>query len=246
MSRAKIIVIEGTDGSGKETQSKLLKEKLEKKGLKVKSYSFPIYESATGKIVGGSYLGKSEISPSVFEETSANVDPLVSCLYYAADRRYNLLKYIEDEIYKNDVIIFDRYVTSNMGHQAGKAKTKEQREKIINFIHTLEYDLCELPKPDIVVFLYMPLLATKFLRKDRVSDGNESNDEHVKNAESTYLYLDKKYDWYSINCLKSKEFKTIEDIKSIDEISNEINEYIDSKLNESYIDDSYIKRMTRF
>ena len=55
-----------------------------------------------------------------------------------------------------------------------------------------------------------------------------------------------KYNWYSINCLKSKKFNTLQDIKSIDEISNEINEYIDSKLNESYIDDSYIKRMTRF
>ena len=92
MKRAKIIVIEGTDGSGKETQSKKIKEYYISKGLNVKSFSFPKYDSPTGKIVGGAYLGKPEISESVFPETSANVDPLVSSLYYAADRRYNSKK----------------------------------------------------------------------------------------------------------------------------------------------------------
>ena len=103
MKRAKIIVIEGTDGSGKETQSKKIEEHYKNEGLKVKTYSFPEYSSPTGKIVGGSYLGKPEIGDSVFPETSANVDPLVSSLYYAADRRYNFLKYIEEELYKNDI-----------------------------------------------------------------------------------------------------------------------------------------------
>ena len=131
MKRAKIIVIEGTDGSGKETQSKKIKEYYISKGLNVKSFSFPKYDSPTGKIVGGAYLGKPEISESVFPETSANVDPLVSSLYYAADRRYNFLKFIEEEIYQNDIIILDRYTTSNMGHQAGKAKSKEQADKIL-------------------------------------------------------------------------------------------------------------------
>ena len=134
MKRAKIIVIEGTDGSGKETQSKNIEKYLVNKGLKVKRYSFPVYKSATGKIVGASYLGKPEMGKSVFEETAANVDPLVSSLYYAADRRYNFLNEIESEINKNDIVILDRYTTSNMGHQAGKAKSKEQEDKILKFI----------------------------------------------------------------------------------------------------------------
>ena len=98
MKRAKIIVIEGTDGSGKETQSKKAEKYLIDKGFKVKRYSFPIYNSPTGKIVGASYLGKPELGESVFPETSASVDPIVSSLYYAADRRYNFLKEIEAEI----------------------------------------------------------------------------------------------------------------------------------------------------
>ena len=152
MKRAKILVIEGTDGSGKETQSKRLLEHLESIGLKAKSYSFPIYNSPTGRIVGGPYLGKPEISDSYFPETSANVDPLVSSAYFVGDRRYNFLNEIEDEIYKNDIIILDRYTTSNMGHQACKAKTKEERDKILRFIEVLEYDLYELPRPDKVIF----------------------------------------------------------------------------------------------
>lgn len=223
MKRAKLLVIEGTDGSGKETQSKLLVEYLLKEGLKVKNFSFPIYESATGKIVGGPYLGKDEIGESYFEETSANVDPLVSSLYYAADRRYNFLKNIEDEIYKNDVIILDRYTTSNMGHQAGKAKTKKERDKILKFIEILEFDLCELPRPDKVIFLHMPFEAAKELRKNRLhGDGNENNESHLKHAEKNYVEISKIYNWHYINCLKTSKYKSIEDIKSIEEISNEI------------------------
>lgn len=223
MKKAKIIVIEGTDGSGKETQSLLLEENLLKRNIKVKRFSFPLYDSPTGKIVGGPYLGRKDIMPSFFGETSSNVDPLVSSLYYAADRRYNYLNTIEKEIYINDVIILDRYTTSNMGHQASKAKNSKDMNKILNFIKKLEYELCELPKPDLVLFLHMPFLASKVLRKDRkLTDGNESNNKHLIDSEKTYLKICKKYKWKYINCLNSKEFTQLSDIKSINEISTEI------------------------
>ena len=244
MKRAKIVVIEGTDGSGKETQSKKIEEYYLSKGLKVKKYSFPQYNTPTGKIVGASYLGKRELGESVFPETSAAVDPLVSSLYYAADRRYNFLKFIEEEIYQNDIIILDRYTTSNMGHQAGKAKTKKEENQILRFIEKLEFDLCELPRPDIVVFLYMPFEATKELRNGRTSgDGNENSEEHLRKAEQTYLDISDGYGWTHVDCLKTNEFKSIEDIKSIDEISEEIIATLNSKLEE---EPNQIKRMTRF
>ena len=244
MERAKILVIEGTDGSGKETQSNKLLEYLSNKGLKVKKFSFPVYDSPTGKIVGGPYLGKGEIQDSFFEETSANVDPLVSSLYYAADRRYNFLKTIENDIYENDLIILDRYTTSNMGHQAGKAKTKEERDRILKFIEVLEFDLCELPRPDKVIFLHMPFEAARELRKGRAfSDGNESNEEHLRNAERNYLDIAQIYNWEYINCLKTDRFSSLEDIKSIDEISSEICSSVDKLLNSK---NTVLKKMTRF
>ena len=244
MKRAKIIVIEGTDGSGKETQSQKLEEHYKAFGLKVKRYSFPRYDTPTGKIVGASYLGKKELGESVFPETSANVDPLVSSLYYAADRRYNFLKFIEEELYKNDIVILDRYTTSNMGHQAGKAKNKRERNKILRFIEKLEFDLCELPRPDIVIFLYMPFEAAKELRKGRASgDGNENSEEHLRHAEKTYQEICTRYNWSRINCIKTDKFTKLEDIKSIDDISNEIIDVLDKHLETATEE---IKRMTRF
>ena len=244
MKRGKIIVIEGTDGSGKETQSIALEKYLNEQGLSVKRYSFPIYSSSTGRIVGGPYLGKKEYGESYFEETSANVDPLVSSLYYAADRRYNFLKYIEDDIYNNDVVILDRYTTSNMGHQAGKAKTIEERNQILEFIEKVEFDLCELPRPDLVLFLHMPFEAAKELRKGRLSgDGNENSEEHLRNAERNYIDIARMYDWKYINCLKNDKFETTEDIKTIPEISEEIFEVVSEFLNK---EPDMIKRMTRF
>lgn len=243
MSRGKIIVIEGTDGSGKETQSKKLYEYFINKGLKVKRYSFPIYGSPTGKIVGGPYLGKHEICESFFPETAPMVDPLVSSLYYAADRRYNFLKDIEDDLYSNDILILDRYTTSNMGHQGSKAKSKKEMKKILKFIEHLEFDLCELPRPDLVIFLHMPFEAARDLRKDRTyGDGNENSETHLRNAEKTYIEIAKLQKWLYINCIKSKKYNNLDDIKSIDEISHEIIEATNNSIERN---DSN-KRMTRY
>ncbi len=243
MKRAKIIVIEGTDGSGKETQSNKLFDYYVNKGYKVKKVSFPVYSSPTGKIVGGPYLGKKEIEDTYFPETSAGVDPLVSSLYYAADRRYNFLAEIEDELYNNDIVILDRYTTSNMGHQVGKAKTKEKRMKILKFIETLEFDLCELPRPDIVIFLHMPFEASRDLRKGReYGDGNENSESHLRSAEESYLEIASLQGWHYINAIKSKKYGSVNDIKSIDEISEEVIKAVEEVLNE----DSDGERMTRY
>ena len=217
----KIIAIEGTDCSGKETQTKILMENLEKQGFKVAKMSFPNYDSPSGKIVGGPYLGKEEICEGFFKEGSPNVDAKVSCLYYAADRRYNLdklLKAKED----NDFLILDRYVYSNMAHQGGKEFDKEKRKKIFDFINTLEFDLLELPKPDIVLFLYMPYEYATILKGNRESlDQNEKDQNHLKNAEKTYIEISKLYGFKQIDCVKNNKIRTIEDISK--EVLSKVN-----------------------
>ena len=117
-NKGKIIVIEGTDCSGKQTQSQLLIERLKKDGYKCVSLSFPCYDTPTGKIVGGAYLGKPEICESFFEN-AVKLDPKIACLYYAADRKYNIGKVL-DYIDKGYYVILDRYVTSNLAHQGCK------------------------------------------------------------------------------------------------------------------------------
>lgn len=162
--RGKLIVIEGTDCSGKETQSKLLIEKLRNEGVQIDIYSFPSYETPTGKIIGGPYLGKDYICEGWFKEGASKVDPKVASLYYAADRKYNIYKI--NWLLENGInVILDRYVYSNMAHQAGKLDDKNERKAMYEWLDNLEFKLLELPKPDISVFLHMPLDKIEKLKK---------------------------------------------------------------------------------
>lgn len=210
----KLILIEGTDCSGKETQSKLLVQKLNNLGYKAIYYTFPNYDSATGKIVGGPYLGKEYICKSYFEEGAASVPAKVASLYFAADRIYNVdtIKKYLDEGY---IIILDRYIVSNMAHQGGKIANKEERFKMYEWLEKLEYDLLELPHPDMTIFLHMPYEFAIKLQQNREKstiDGHESDANHLKNAENSYLELKEKYKFNYIKCIKNNKLRDIEDI----------------------------------
>ena len=210
--KGKIIVIEGTDCSGKETQSKLLEKKLKEKKKKCIRFSFPMYDTPTGKIVGGDYLGKPEISPSLFKEGAVNVDPHVVCLYYAADRKYNMPK-IEEYLNKGYYVILDRYTTSNLAHQGSKIKDPDERFNMYQWIDKLEYWLLKLPKPDITIFLHVPFEKTIELRKNReFIDEHEKSEDHLKNAEKAYVELSELYNWSRIDCVKDDKLRSIEDI----------------------------------
>lgn len=222
----KLIVIEGTDCSGKETQTNKIVERLKNDGKKVIRFSFPMYDTPTGKVVGGPYLGKKEITDSWFDDP-ISLDPKVSCLYYAADRKYNMAK-----IYKylnEDYIVFlDRYVTSNMAHQGSKLNDLNKRKELFSWIEKLEYDLLELPRPDLTLFLHMPYEYANKLKNNRNSiDKHESSPEHLINAENTYLELAKIYNYKTIECVSNNK------IKSIDSINDEIYDVIRGYFNEA-------------
>ena len=212
--KGKFIVIEGTDCSGKETQSKLLEEKLKEMGKKCIRFDFPMYDTPTGKIVGGPYLGKPEICTSYFPEGAISVDPQIASLYYAADRKYNMKKaekYIEEGYY----IILDRYTTSNMGHQGSKITDKDERFHMYQWIDKLEYWLLQLPKPDKTIFLHVPYEYSLELMKNRkFLDEYEKSPEHLKNAEEAYVELSELYNWSRIECIKDGKIRTIEDINN--------------------------------
>ena len=208
----KIIVIEGTDCSGKETQSKLLEKKLREAGKKCVSFGFPMYDTPTGKVVGGAYLGKPEIFEGFFPEGAANVDPYVSCLYYAADRKYNI-GMVQECLEKDYFVLLDRYTTSNLAHQGSKIKDKDERFDMYQWIDKLEYWLLKLPKPDKTIFLHMPYEQSCELKKNRVHvDQLESSPEHLKHAEDTYIELSELYNWDRVECVKDGKIRTIEDI----------------------------------
>lgn len=214
--KGRIIVIEGTDCSGKETQTSLLVQTLRKMGHPIERFSFPNYDSPTGKIVGGPYLGKEYICKGYFKEGASEVDPKVAALYYAADRRYNMKK-ITDLIDQGVDVVLDRYVESNMGHQGGKIFDKEERLKLYEDLARLEYDFLELPKPDLTIFLYVPYKKVAELRNGRTepADQHEANPLHIRNAEHAYLELAEIHDYKKINCIgKNGKVRDIEDIQN--------------------------------
>lgn len=218
----KIIVIEGTDCSGKETQSKLLEKKLKEQGKKCIHFSFPMYDTPTGKIVGGAYLGKKDIGECLFPEGAVKVDPYVVCLYYAADRKYNMSK-IEKYLQKDYYVILDRYTTSNLAHQGSKITNKDNRFNMYQWIDKLEYWLLKLPKPDKTIFLHVPHEYSLKLRDNREHiDEHEASVEHLKQAEESYVELAGLYNWDTINCIKDNQLKTIDEIN--EEIINKVKE----------------------
>lgn len=207
----KIIVIEGTDCSGKQTQAVLLEKRLKDAGKKCINLSFPMYDTPTGKIVGA-YLGKPEVSEGFFPEGAPNVDPYVACLYYAADRKYNIskaLKYLEEDYY----VLLDRYTTSNLAHQGSKILDKDERFNMYQWIDKLEYWLLKLPKPDKTIFLHMPYEYSCELQKNRMMLGQvEKSPEHLKLAEEAYIELSELYNWDKVECVRDGKIRTIDDI----------------------------------
>ena len=223
--RGKLIVIEGTDCSGKETQSNLLIEKLKQENIRIEKFGFPNYNSPTGKIIGGPYLGKSYICEGWFEEGAPNVDPKVSALYYAADRLYNIDKI--NFLLDNGVnVILDRYVYSNMAHQGGKIEDEKERNEMYEWLENLEFKLLNLPRPEIGLFLHMPFECSLELKKNREEalDQNERDEKHLRNAENAFIEVAKKYDFFTVECNEGSRIKTIE------EINKTLYDYVISKI----------------
>lgn len=226
--RGKLIVVEGTDCSGKETQTNKLVEKLTNDGRTVKRYSFPMYETPTGKIVGGPYLGKSYICDGWFPEGAPNVNNKVASLYYAADRLYNI-DIINKDLENGIDVILDRYIYSNMAHQGAKLGIKRNRIELYKWLEELEFNLLGLPVPDIRIFLHMPTEYSKILKQGRAEapDQHEQDENHLKCAEVAYQEIAEYYDFNTIECVNNNEIRTIDNIN--DELYQVVNKNISSK-----------------
>ena len=213
---AKLIVIEGTDASGKQTQSELLYEYFKSVNTKVKKLVFPDYESRSSELVK-MYL------EGCFGKDAVSVDPKVASVFYAVDRYASYkTKWEEFSKEKDSVIILDRYVTSNMIHQAAKLSDPVKKEEYLNWIYDFEYNIMGLPKPDFVIFLNMRFdLAQKLMenRKNKITDSDEkdiheSNCDYMKKCYENACGIAEKYNWHEIKCFNGDTIKTIDDIQN--------------------------------
>ncbi len=211
--RGKMIVIEGADGSGKTTQAKLLVDYLKKQKVPVKYMDFPqYYPSFHGKTVAkflrGEFGGIDKVSP------------YLASLAFALDRA-SVKEQMEELLQKGELIVSNRYATSNMAHQAAKFDDPEEKERFIKWINELEYKVHKIPHEDIVIYLYVPWKIGIELTRQRGSmkymegkdDIHESNIEYRKKVEEMYLDLSThNQNWVKIDCVEDGKLLSVEQI----------------------------------
>ena len=205
----KIIVIEGVNDSGKETQSKLLAKALKQEGYKVVEFSFPMYKSPTGKIFKNCVLGKD--GNGYFPEGYENLNPYVVCLYTAADRKYHKEK-IEKYLQDGYIVILNRYTSSNMAHQGSRYNDSEERFFMYQWIDKLEYWLLKLPKPDCTILLKVPAKYLNQLDEKQVSFTFQENIFDQESVLKAYIELSELYNWDTIDCVANDKMKSVEEI----------------------------------
>ena len=209
---SKLIIIEGLDGSGKSTQTELLKAALTDKGLNVKQIKLPDYDHPSSTLVK-MYLGGD------FGKKPTDVNAYTASLFYAVDRFASYKNYWKNDYLSDSIILADRYATSNPVHQMVKLP-KEQWDSFLDWAEDLEYVKVGIPKPDLVIFLDMPIdisqrLMTKRYNGDEVKkDVHEADVEYLNKCHKTALYTAEKQGWKVINCAINGEPRAIDDIKN--------------------------------
>lgn len=221
----KLFVIDGTDGSGKQTQFKMLQERLDKENIEYKTVSFPNYDSPSSSLVKMYLSGE-------FGENAKDVSPYIASTFYAADRYATFQKGYKEYYDNGGIILADRYTTANMVHQAGKIKDKEERQKFLDWLFDFEFNLYGLPKPTEAFFLNMPPEYALKLMENRENkftheskkDIHERDKNHIIDSYNAACDLVDQYNWYEVKCVKDENIRTIEDIH--EEIFNEIKKHI--------------------
>jgi len=210
----KLTVIEGSDASGKKTQTNLLCSSLKQFNYRPASFTYPIYDSATGRIIS-SYL-HGEFGPT------SSIHPKMASLLYAMNRLE--FKLVIEEALRKATVVCDRYVESNMGHQGGKIIDPAKREEFFEWCANLEYEEFKLPRPTLGIFLHVPWAVSFKIAEERGDpDGHESDPHHLEMAEKSYLHMAAKYGWYIVECCpESCLYPPVSLMRSIEDIAAEI------------------------
>ncbi len=201
----KLVVIDGTDGSGKATHAGMLIERLAREGRNASLADFPRYKNPSAYFVER-YL-RGEYGP--LETIGAKK----ASLFYALDR-YDASFDMRKSLQEGAIIVSNRYVSSNMGHQAGKIDDPTERAECIEWLKELEYGIFELPRPDANVLLYVPpevgqMLVDKKAAREytqgKKRDIHEADLSHLQKASGAYLEVATREGWKVINCMADSQ-----------------------------------------
>jgi len=192
----KLIVIEGIDGSGKLTQLNLLLDYLAKNKIKHSSFDFPQYKKTFFGDFAGRFL-KGEFGHF------SRINPYLASFPYAADR-WQVKEKLWQAIDRDEFVICNRYTPSSI-YQAVKVKPIE-RQKFLDWVETLEYEVFGIPRPNLVIFLYVPLTFAQTLIAKKTKDQYEKNFSYLKKVENMYLDTVKiNKNWIKIDCMENNK-----------------------------------------
>ena len=206
----KLIVIEGTDGSGKSTQFKLLTQRLTREGRDFRQIVLPQYSEPSSALIR-MYLG------GEFGQRPGDVNAYAASAFYAVDRYASFKKVWGNYYNGGGLVISDRYTTSNAVHQASK-EPPETRQRFLKWLYEFEYDHLGLPRPDLTLYLDVPTDFTEKLLRAREQDTHTKADIHEKDTQ--YLATCRRmgafaadyYGWTVISCVRDGKIRSIEDI----------------------------------
>jgi dTMP kinase len=206
LNKGKFIVIDGTDGSGKTVQTKMLADRLMAAGFAVEMADFPQYEQKSAGLVEEYLSGK--YGPA------DEVGPYRASIFYACDR-YDANFKIRKWLNEGKIVISNRYVTANMGHQGGKIHDALERQNYFDWLYKLEYELFGIPKPDLNIILHVPAEISQKLADTKAERGNfagivqdihEVDLDHLKNAENVYTEIARNFpDFKLIECVSDRQ-----------------------------------------
>lgn len=206
----KLIVIEGTDGSGKSTQFRMLTQRLQNENRPFQRLVFPQYSEESSALIR-MYLG------GQFGSSPSDVNAYAASTFYAVDRYASYKKVWGQWYAQGGLVVSDRYTTSNAVHQASK-EPDSRKEAFLKWLYELEYDHMGLPRPDLVIYLDVPTDFTETMLRSREAATNTKADIHE--ADMQYLANCRKmgklaagyYGWTVISCVEDGKMRTIEDI----------------------------------
>lgn len=206
----KLIVFEGTDGSGKSTQFRLLTARLQAEKVDFRTMVFPQYSEPSSALIR-MYLG------GEFGTKPSDVNAYAASTFYAVDRYSSYQKLWKEYYRQGGLMLSDRYTTSNAVHQASK-EPPERREEFFRWLQDFEYNRLELPKPDLVLYLDVPTeLTDEMLRKRETSththaDIHEQNMDYLRQCREVGMDAAKHYGWSMIHCVRDGKMRAIDDI----------------------------------
>lgn len=206
----KLIVIEGTDGSGKSTQFRLLTDRLEAEQVKFQKLVFPQYSEPSSALIR-MYLG------GEFGKSPSDVNAYAASAFYSVDRYASYRKVWGKWYEAGGLVVSDRYTTSNAVHQASK-EPEDKREDFLNWLYDFEYDKLGLPRPDLVIYLDVPTDFTEKMLRHRETETHTQADIHEQDTQ--YLATCRRmgraaaehYGWTVIRCVRDGAMRSMEDI----------------------------------